>query len=41
MPPLKPEANFDRFAPANGKPLAMVITGKKFQQQVGATTSST
>jgi hypothetical protein len=34
VPPLKP-ANFDRFAPANGKPLAMVITGKKFQQQVG------
>jgi hypothetical protein len=34
-PPLKSEANFDRFAPANGKPLAMVITGKKFQQQVG------
>ena len=34
-PPLKSEANFDRFAPANGKPMAMVITGKKFQQQVG------
>jgi hypothetical protein len=34
-PPLKSEAGFDRFAPANGKPLAMVITGKKFQQQVG------
>jgi hypothetical protein len=34
-PPLKPEAGFDRFAPANGKALAMVITGKKFQQQVG------
>ncbi len=34
-PPLKSEANFDRFAPANGKALAMVITGKKFQQQVG------
>jgi hypothetical protein len=34
-PPLKMGANFDRFAPANGKPLAMVITGKKFQQQVG------
>ena len=27
--------NFDRFAPATGKPLAMVITGKKFQQQIG------
>jgi len=34
-PPLKAEDNFDRFAPANGKPLAMVITGKRFQQQVG------
>ena len=34
IPPLKPN-NFDRFAPPNGKPLAMVITGKKFQQQVG------
>jgi hypothetical protein len=33
-PPLKP-ASFDRFAPANGKQMAMVITGKKFQQQVG------
>jgi hypothetical protein len=33
-PPLK-QVNFDRFAPPNGKPLAMVITGKKFQQQVG------
>lgn len=35
VPPLKSEANFDRFVPANGKSLAMVITGKKFQQQVG------
>jgi hypothetical protein len=35
VPPLKSET-FDRFAPANGKPLAMVITGKKFQQQVGS-----
>ncbi len=34
-PPLKPEDKFDRFAPANGKPLAMVITGKKYQEQVG------
>ncbi len=33
VPPLKP-TDFDRFAPANGKSLAMVITGKKFQQQV-------
>jgi len=35
MPPLKSEVKFDRFAPATGKPLAMVITGKKFQQQLG------
>lgn len=34
-PPLKPEEKWDRFAPANGKALAMVITGQKFQQQVG------
>jgi hypothetical protein len=35
VPQLKSEDNFDRFAPANGKSLAMVITGKTFQQQVG------
>ncbi len=35
LPPLKSEANFDRFAPPDGKPMAMVITGKKFQTQVG------
>ncbi len=34
-PPLKPANNFDRFAPPDGKPLAMIITGKKFQQEVG------
>jgi hypothetical protein len=34
-PPLKSEDHFDRFAPPNGKALAMVITGKQFQQQVG------
>ena len=34
-PPLKPREKWDRFAPANGKTLAMVITGKNFQQQVG------
>ncbi len=34
IPPLKP-TNFDRFVQANGKPLAMVITSKKFQSQVG------
>lgn len=34
-PPLKSAEKFDRFAPANGKALAMVITGKKYQQQIG------
>jgi hypothetical protein len=34
-PPLKSGANFDQFAPPNGKPLAMVIVGKTFQQQLG------
>jgi len=35
-PTFKPDdKNFDRFAPANGKPLAMIITGKKFQQAIG------
>jgi hypothetical protein len=27
-PPLKSENNFDRFAPASGKPTAMIITGR-------------
>jgi hypothetical protein len=35
VPPLKPQANFDPFMPADGKALAMVITGANFQQQVG------
>ena len=35
VPALKAEEKFDRFAPATGKPLAMVVTGKKFQQQIG------
>lgn len=35
-PPLKSEANFDRFAPPSGKPTAMVVTGKKFHQASGA-----
>jgi hypothetical protein len=35
VPPLKSEDKFDRFAPGDGKPMAMVITGKKFQQQSG------
>jgi hypothetical protein len=34
-PPLKSEDSFDRFAPANGKPMAMIIIGKDFQAQVG------
>jgi len=34
-PQLKSENNFDRFAPANGKALAMVITARNFQQQTG------
>jgi len=29
-PPLKSEANFDRFAPPSGKPVAMVVSGKQF-----------
>ncbi len=35
MPPIKSGAGFDRFAAPNGKPLAMIITGKKFEQQSG------
>lgn len=35
VPPLKSEANFDRFAPPSGKSKAMIIVGKKFQQEVG------
>jgi hypothetical protein len=34
-PPLKPSVSPDRFAPANGKPLAMVISSQKFLPQVG------
>jgi hypothetical protein len=34
-PPLKAEVKFDEFAPSNGKPMAMVITGKAYQQQIG------
>jgi hypothetical protein len=34
-PPLKSEERFDRFAPPNGKALAMVIAGRNFQQQAG------
>ncbi|MGB9068534.1 MAG: hypothetical protein WCC21_08180 [Candidatus Acidiferrales bacterium] len=35
VPPLKSENNFDRFTPSDGKPMAMIITGKKFQAQSG------
>ena len=35
VPPLKSEANFDKFAPPSGKTTAMVITGKKYQEQIG------
>ncbi|MFZ0523684.1 MAG: hypothetical protein WAN14_19525 [Candidatus Acidiferrales bacterium] len=34
-PPLKSEANFDRFAPFSGKATAMVMIGKAFQVQLG------
>jgi hypothetical protein len=34
-PPLKPENNFDRFAPPSGKPTAMVISGRYWAQQSG------
>jgi hypothetical protein len=34
-PPLKPEANFDRFAPFSGKATAMVMIGKSFQVELG------
>jgi hypothetical protein len=34
-PVLKPEETFDRFAPASGKALAMVVTGKEFHVSMG------
>ena len=34
-PPLKPENNFDRFAPPSGKAAAMVIAARFFQVQMG------
>ena len=34
-PPMKSEANFDRFAPPSGKAKAMVIEGKKWEQAAG------
>jgi hypothetical protein len=35
LPTLKPQAAFDRFAAPDGKPLAMVMTGKGFRNEVG------
>ena len=34
-PPLKPEENFDRFAPPSGKAKAMLVTGKHYQISYG------
>lgn len=34
-PPGKTDLHFDRIAPANGKPLAMVMVGKKYAEEVG------
>ncbi len=34
-PPLKSENNFDRFAPASGKPTAMVIAGRYWAVETG------
>jgi hypothetical protein len=35
-PPLKPETNFDRFAPPSGKATAMIITGKGYLSELGS-----
>jgi len=35
MPPIKVETHFDRFAPANGKSLAMIIAGKNYVDAMG------
>ncbi|MGH9864743.1 MAG: hypothetical protein ACRD4H_04940 [Candidatus Acidiferrales bacterium] len=35
VPQLKPEANFDRFAPPSGKKKAMIVAGKNFAMQAG------
>jgi hypothetical protein len=35
IPTLKTPAKFDRFAPPDGKPMAMIISSKGFQSQVG------
>jgi hypothetical protein len=34
-PAMKPVEAFDRFAPASGKPMAMVVTGKEFHISMG------
>jgi len=34
-PPIKPASEFDHFAPPSGKPMAMIIVGARFQQQLG------
>jgi hypothetical protein len=34
-PQIKVDKNFDRFAPPNGKPMAMIITGKNFIAAMG------
>jgi hypothetical protein len=34
-PEIKVESHFDRFAPPNGKPLAMIITGKSYNAAMG------
>lgn len=36
FPPIRPVTHFDRFAPANGKPMAMIITGKNFIAAMGS-----
>lgn len=36
QPEIKTDRHFDRFAPPNGKPLAMIITGKNFIAAMGA-----
>jgi hypothetical protein len=35
IPQIKIESNFDRFAPPDGKPMAMIITGKNFIAAMG------
>jgi hypothetical protein len=34
-PPLKPEDKFDRFAPPSGQKVAMLVTSKRYQMQLG------